>query len=70
MKDKKLLRRQAEGLYLIMEGMQAQLNQVTYRKESGGNPNEPQTAAMNAVIGMLKYWIGEAERALKGELHF
>lgn len=70
MKDKKLRRRQAEALFLIRDGMQAQLNQLTYRKESGGNPNEPQTAAMNAAIGVLEYWITEADKALKGELHF
>ncbi len=68
MKDKKLRRRQAEALRLIREGMQAQLNQLTYRKESGGNPNEPQTAAINAAIGVLEYWIAEADRGLKGKI--
>ena len=70
MKDTQLRRRQAEALFLIRDGMQAQLNQLTYRKESGGNPNEPQTAAMNAAIGVLEYWITEADKAPKGELHF
>lgn len=70
MKDKKLRRRQVEGLFLIRDGMQAQLNQLTYRKESGSDPNKPQTAAMNAAIGVLEYWITEADKALKGELHF
>lgn len=70
MKDKKLRKRQAEGLLLIRDGMQVQLNQYKWRQGNDNDVNNPQTAVYNTAIKMLEYWIAEADKALNGELHF
>lgn len=63
MSKKKLRKRQAEGLFLISQGMETQLNFLKNRL-AAETDNFTKGAAR-----VLEYWLNEVELALKGEKH-
>ena len=62
MSKKKLRKRQAEGLFLISQGMETQLNFLKTRLTEADHFSQ-------GAAKVLEYWINEVELALKGEKH-
>lgn len=63
MSKKKLRKRQAEGLFLISQGMETQLNVLKNRLEAETDP------FCQGAAKTLEYWLNEVALALKGEKH-
>lgn len=65
----KLRNQQAEGLFLIHDGLKLQLNQAIWHLECT-DLSEAQRAYWNARKNFAEYWENEAQNALDGKLHF
>ncbi len=69
----RIRRQQAEGLTMIRDGLESQMNLTKHRLEHLEEMKETETkeyVSLTTAFKFQSYWFKEADKALNGDLHF
>ena len=68
---RKLLQKQSQGLRMMRDGMNVQIDSLKHRQEYYIEIEKMEAAKeCEAMLRILYYWRKEADKALSGNLHF